>query len=75
MIITKVLEIIEERLAFLNSYIDHMKSEKVEEGLTTVFESYTYDTNGLAVPRGDVDECFAKRHTVWAITINERMGN
>lgn len=35
------------------------------------FEGYTYDTGGILEECPVVDECFAKRHTVWAITLNE----
>ncbi|RZK55420.1 MAG: hypothetical protein EOO91_14150 [Pedobacter sp.] len=38
-----------------------------------VFDGYTYDANGLEVPCGGISECFAKTHTVWAVTFNERV--
>jgi len=36
------------------------------------FTGYTYDQNGLLIENIPVDECFAKRHRVWAVTLNER---
>lgn len=43
----------------------------IEENSTEVFEGYTYDTQGNLMTCGAVDECFAKRYEVWAVTINE----
>jgi|GEM_PF-1317331 len=39
-----------------------------------IFEGISFDKNGLPIKIAEVSECFAKRHTVWAITINERGG-
>jgi hypothetical protein len=40
-----------------------------------VFTGYTYDQNGALIENISVDECFAKRHRVWAITLNERVND
>lgn len=39
------------------------------------FTGYTYDQNGTLIENISVDECFAKRHRVWAITLNERVND
>jgi len=38
-----------------------------------VFTGYTYDQSGLLIENIPVDECFAKKHRVWAVTLNERV--
>jgi hypothetical protein len=38
-----------------------------------VFTGSSYDHNGIAIDGIQVSECFAKRHPVWAVTINERV--
>lgn len=37
------------------------------------FVGYSYDANGIRIDSIVVDECFAQKHVVWAITINERV--
>lgn len=39
------------------------------------FTGYTYDQQGTLIENIPVDECFAKRHRVWAITLNERVND
>ncbi|KQN32449.1 hypothetical protein ASE92_17750 [Pedobacter sp. Leaf41] len=39
------------------------------------FTGYTYDQNGALIENIPVDECFSKRHRVWGITFNERVGS
>lgn len=40
----------------------------------TTFDGWSYDIYGTAMEIDDISECQAKRHTVWAITLNERGG-
>lgn len=40
-----------------------------------IFDGYSYDANGTMVLHSNISECFAKMHTVWAVTINENGQN
>ena len=58
---------------YLNPVIVVSDGEEIP-GLET-FTGYTYDENGALIENIPVDECFAKRHRVWAVTFNERINN
>jgi hypothetical protein len=39
------------------------------------FTGYSFDSSGARIDGIVVDECFAQKHVVWAVTINERVNN
>ncbi|TDG35478.1 hypothetical protein EZJ43_12685 [Pedobacter changchengzhani] len=58
--------------AFVNPVIVRYDGEEIAGQET--FLGFTNDQNGVLIENIPVDECFAKRHRVWAITLNERSG-